>query len=234
MYKTAFFLFISFILNNVIYAQKAINEQKTDFNKAIKEFILDSDLLNSSISFYAIDLNTDEEIGKINPELRLSPASTMKLFTTAAALEILGEEKTFKTKIGYSGAINESGFLNGNIIIKGGGDPCFMSHNFNSTYYNPEILSKIISEIIKSGIKKINGSIVGDASYYSDNSAPSTWILADVANYYGGLGDQTFTKYQEYDAWDQPSYDEDGNLVDAASVTDPEEDELFMNIYGNN
>ncbi len=185
MYKTAFFLFISFILNNVIYAQKAINEQKTDFNKAIKEFILDSDLLNSSISFYAIDLNTDEEIGKINPELRLSPASTMKLFTTAAALEILGEEKTFKTKIGYSGAINESGFLNGNIIIKGGGDPCFMSHNFNSTYYNPEILSKIISEIIKSGIKKINGSIVGNASYYSDNSAPSTWILADVANYYG-------------------------------------------------
>jgi phage tail sheath protein FI len=52
-----------------------------------------------------------------------------------------------------------------------------------------------------------------------------------VANYYGGLGDQSFSKYQEYDAWDQPSYDEEGNLTDAGSVTDPEEDELFMNIY---
>ena len=182
--KLIFVLFL-FILHNVICAQKTINKEKTDFNIAVNEFTSDPEILNSSISFYAIDLNSNEEIGKINPELRLSPASTIKLFTTAAALEILGEEKTFKTKIGYSGTIDTNGVLNGNIIIKGEGDPCFMSHNFNSTYYNINIFNKVASEIIKLGIKEINGSIIGDASYYSDNSAPSTWILADVANYYG-------------------------------------------------
>lgn len=185
MLRVVIFFILVFTLHNVILSQNVINEEKFDFSKAINQFVSDSALLNSSISFYAIDINTNKEIGKINPDLRLSPASTMKLFTTATALEILGGENTFKTKIGYSGSIDSSGVLNGNIIIKGGGDPCFMSYNFNSTYYSPDAFSKITEAITKTGIKKINGSIIADANYYKDNTAPSTWILADVANYYG-------------------------------------------------
>ncbi|MBI5540983.1 MAG: D-alanyl-D-alanine carboxypeptidase/D-alanyl-D-alanine-endopeptidase [Bacteroidia bacterium] len=185
MLKVVVFLIVIIVIPNVIISQNITNEGEIDFNKTVNEFVLDSTLLNSSISFYAIDLNTNKEIGKINPDLRLSPASTLKLFTTAAALEILGGDYTFITKIGYSGSIDASGVLNGNIIIKGGGDPCFMSHNFNSTYYETDIFSKIAAEITKTGIKKINGSVIADANYYSDNTAPSTWILADVANYYG-------------------------------------------------
>lgn len=49
--------------------------------------------------------------------------------------------------------------------------------------------------------------------------------------FYGGFGDYTYSKYQEYDAWNQASYDEDGNITDPAGVVDPQEDELFMNIY---
>ena len=49
--------------------------------------------------------------------------------------------------------------------------------------------------------------------------------------FYGGMDDYTYSKYMEYDAWDQASYDEDGNVTDPAGVTDPEENELFLNIY---
>jgi len=183
--KTLIFLIVFVFLSNISKSQSVLNEQKQDFKDIILDFISDSVLANSSIGFYAIDVNSGEEIAEINPDLLLSPASAMKIFTTAAALEIFEPDFTFKTKIEYSGIIQQNGILKGNIYIKGGGDPCFMSHNFNSNYYNPDVFLKIVEEIKKTGIKKVDGSIVGDATYYSDNSAPSTWILADVANYYG-------------------------------------------------
>ena len=59
----------------------------------------------------------------------------MKLITSAAAIELLGPEYTFKTIIGYTGSLNKrTGKLTGNIIIKGGGDPALGSANFSDHY----------------------------------------------------------------------------------------------------
>lgn len=178
------FIFISllFLFYNFSFAQNKDANSFINFKNEISKFISDSDLQNSSISFYAIDLKTNEVIGEINSNLMLSPASTMKLFTTAASLEILGPDYTFNTTISYSGQINNN-VLTGNIYIKGGGDPCFMSNNFKSNYLN--VFPNIVEECKKNGINKVQGKIIGDASFYADNFAPSTWILADVANYYG-------------------------------------------------
>ncbi len=176
--KLFLLIFITFITYCYCKSQNITYNFKDDINK----FISDTELQNSSISFYAIDLTTNEIIGEINPNLLLSPASTMKLFTTAAALEIFGPNYTFKTDITYSGKIINN-VLNGNIYIKGGGDPCFMSNNFKSNYSN--FFEQIVKECENNGINKVQGKIIGDATYYSDNFAPSTWILADVANYYG-------------------------------------------------
>ncbi|PIX35760.1 MAG: D-alanyl-D-alanine carboxypeptidase/D-alanyl-D-alanine-endopeptidase [Bacteroidetes bacterium CG_4_8_14_3_um_filter_31_14] len=164
------------------YSQNKFSDTLNNFNKEIVKFISDSELQNSSISFYAIDLKTNQIIGEINPDLLLSPASTMKLFTTTTALETFGPEYTFSTKIGFNGFIKNS-VLYGNIIIKGEGDPCLMSNNFKSNYLN--VFKNIVEECKKIGINKVQGKIIGDASFYTDNFAPSTWILADVANYYG-------------------------------------------------
>lgn len=179
-----FTLFFILVYCSFSFSQDSDIESIGNFKKDIIAFSSDTVFANSSISFYAIDINSGEIIGQINPNLLLSPASTMKIFTTATALEILGPDHTFKTDFEYTGNI-EKGVLHGNVYIKGGGDPTFYSHTFTSLYNNPDVFSKVAEEIKKAGIKKIDGKIIGNASYYSDNTAPSTWILADVANYYG-------------------------------------------------
>ena len=186
MKSRSFFLLL--ILNLFFlfsFSQTNDNKGKSLLEKEINIFLSDSDLKNASVSFYAIDLKTGEVIAQINPDLLLSPASTMKIFTTAAALEIFGPDYHFTTQIEYSGKILKDSSLQGNIYLKGGGDPVFYSHLFNSNYSNPDFFSKAAVEIKGKGINKIKGSVIGDASYYEDNWVPPTWIMADVANYYG-------------------------------------------------
>ncbi len=71
----------------------------------------------------------------IIPDKSLIPASVMKLITTSAAIELLGPDYTFKTSIGYTGKISKFfNILNGDIVIKGGGDPSLGSENFTDHY----------------------------------------------------------------------------------------------------
>ena len=90
----------------------------------IERFLSDSSMIHSSVSMCILDAETGSTIFQYNPGKSLMQASILKLITTAAALEMLGKDYTFKTIVGYSGKIRKgSKTLHGNIIIKGGGDP---------------------------------------------------------------------------------------------------------------
>src|SRR5699024_8269407 len=87
--------------------------------------------------------------------IRLHPASNMKIFTTAAALSVLGENYRLHTEIYIDGFIH-NGQLNGNLYIKGKGDPTLL----------PEDLVSLVEKIKEAGITKINGNIIGDDTGY--------------------------------------------------------------------
>jgi D-alanyl-D-alanine carboxypeptidase/D-alanyl-D-alanine-endopeptidase (penicillin-binding protein 4) len=140
-------------------------------------------LKNASISFYALDLDSNKIIGGLASSRSLVPASTMKLVTTATALEMLGANKRFPTRIKYTGTIDSNCVLNGNIYIDGGGDPCLGSQRFPKQYAN--FIGKWADAIMKMGIDSINGRIIGDATIFDEQMIPSTWIWADLGNYYG-------------------------------------------------
>ena len=151
---------------------------------AIQKFAADPQLKNASISFYALDLDSNKVIAGLGSDLSLVPASTMKIVTTATALELLGADKRFSTTINYSGEIDSTtGVLNGNIYIVGGGDPCLGSDRFKKQY--GDFINKWANEIIKLGIKSINGSVIADATIFNEQMIPSTWIWGDLGNYYG-------------------------------------------------
>jgi len=80
-----------------------------------------------------MDMETNKIVASINPETSLVPASSLKLITTLSAIDILGPEYRFETKISYSGKIDPDGTLNGNIYIVGSGDPTLGSPNIIST-----------------------------------------------------------------------------------------------------
>ncbi|MGB2579200.1 D-alanyl-D-alanine carboxypeptidase/D-alanyl-D-alanine-endopeptidase (penicillin-binding protein 4) [Elusimicrobium simillimum] len=157
-------------------------------------------LQNTSYSFYAKYIN-GEEIISINPRLRLTPASTIKLFTTATAVAALDADKTFETKIYYDGVINFWDTLNGNIYIQGGGDPALGSDRIKDNADMRTVLDRWTAEIKALGVKKINGNIYADTSLFGGLSLPPKTPWEDMGNYYGAtadalsINDNSFTIY---------------------------------------
>ena len=160
------------------------SQNKTNsIDGAISTLAKDSSLKNASISFIVKDLDSNIIISEYNPNLSLPSASTMKVVSTAAALDILGSYFKFETKIMYDGYIDSNNVLHGNIYIKGGGDPTLGSKYFKEKY--GLFMSSWVHEISKLGIDSIAGSIIGDASFFSDEYVASTWSWGDIGNYYG-------------------------------------------------
>ena len=140
--------------------------------------------MHASVSLCVADAETEDVFIDYNSEISLIPASVMKVITSAAALELLGPDYTFKTRVGYTGTLNKrSGKLTGNIIILGGGDPALGSQYFSEHYQN--FTDNWVSEIKKLGIKRIKGRIITDDSYYDYLPVPDKWLWEDEGNYYG-------------------------------------------------
>ena len=174
---------ISFFIFTLLVVFTLKSQTTRDVRLAIKEMAADEDLKNASISFYALDIDSNKIISGYGSSKSLIPASTMKLVTTATALELFGGGKRFSTYIKYSGEIDTNCVLNGDIYVVGGGDPCLGSTRF-SKYYG-DFIGKWANEIIQLGIDSINGRVIGDASIFSEQMIPATWIWGDLGNYYG-------------------------------------------------
>ncbi|MCU0473154.1 MAG: D-alanyl-D-alanine carboxypeptidase/D-alanyl-D-alanine-endopeptidase [Bacteroidales bacterium] len=152
--------------------------------KAFTAFLADSSMAYASVSFYITYPDSSSPVFSYNSGKSLNPASEMKLITSSASIEMLGPDYRFMTTVGYTGTLNKrSGRLNGNIIIKGGGDPALGSKNFEEHYSG--FAESWIEEIRKQGIKKVSGRVITDDSYYDYLPVPAKWLWEDAGNYYG-------------------------------------------------
>jgi serine-type D-Ala-D-Ala carboxypeptidase/endopeptidase (penicillin-binding protein 4) len=174
MMKQLIFSLLLLLFNLISYSQTS----------RFESFLSDSTMTNASVSFCVADADSGNILYSWNPHTSLIPASTLKLVTSAAAIELLGPEYTFKTILGYTGSLNRhSGRLEGNIIIRGGGDPSLGSENFS--YHYQDFFESWVEEIKKAGIKKVRGKILTDDSYFDFEPAAPRWLWEDLGAYYG-------------------------------------------------
>ncbi len=109
------------------------------------------------------------------------PASVLKLVTTAAALDILGPDYRYQTRLLHSGQV-QAGVLKGDLLIKGSGDPTLGSRHFAD---NPEaFLQNWVRAIQQRGIERIEGRILVDASLFDSEGVSPFWLWEDIGNYY--------------------------------------------------
>ena len=88
----------------------------------------------------------------------MNPASTMKVLTTLAGLDILGPQYRWRTKIFTDGVIRQ-GTLQGNLYLQGSGDPKLI----------PEEFAKLMKAIQNLGIQRIDGNLFFDRSAYAQS-----------------------------------------------------------------
>ena len=118
----------------------------------------------SNIGIEIYNLTDKKPVYSLNSDKLFSIASVNKLFVTAAALKYLGQDYRFKTIV-YSNLPDSSGVINGDLYIKGGGDPLFVSEN----------MWFLVNKLVNMGVKEIKGDIILDdtsfppADVYEDN-----------------------------------------------------------------
>ncbi len=167
---------------------------QTIAEEKLQEIITKTEYSNATVGIEMVKIESGEKIIELNPEKLLVPASVLKIITSASALEILGSGYRFKTEIGFTGEIQNTGVLNGNLVLIGGGDPTLGSEYFKENNSCSDFIDIWIQKIKDAGIKKITGDIIFDSSIYNNEKVPPTWIWGDIGNYYGA-GPNAFTCY---------------------------------------
>lgn len=140
----------------------------------------DKCLRNANVSFQLSDLTTGKSLVSYRSDNLAVPASTLKLITTATALETLGGNFRFETLLQTDGTISAEGKLTGNIYIKGSGDPTLGSEHMGDS----DFLTKWTNAILSAGIRTIEGSIIADASLFDTEGVNPKWLWEDIGNYF--------------------------------------------------
>ncbi|SOC36476.1 D-alanyl-D-alanine carboxypeptidase/D-alanyl-D-alanine endopeptidase [Ureibacillus acetophenoni] len=167
------------------------------FEKKIQS-IVDEKLIGADVSITIRDSDTSEVLYELNGDTTIKPASNMKLLTTAAALDVLGEDYRFATNLYINGKIS-NGVLIGDVYLQGQGDPTLMDTDL-----------KQFAEDLKSlGIHTIEGRIVGDDKWFDgDLLTPGIW--ADDESWYYAAPITALTTSPN------PDYDSGTIIVDVA------------------
>jgi len=128
----------------------------------VQQALKASKLTNDALSLVMLPLNGPGIATIANADVSVNPASTMKLITTYAALEILGPTHQWRTEFYTDGQL-KNGVLNGNLFLKGGGDPKL----------NMEKLWLLMRDLRANGVRQVTGDLVLDRSHFVQPALPA-------------------------------------------------------------
>ena len=113
-----------------------------------------------------VSVTRGDTLLSLNAERRFTPASNAKLFTTAAALHYLGGDYRFLTVLFADGSLTR-GTLHGDLVLFGTGDPTFGLDTAQ--------LAPFADSVLEAGIRRIQGDIIGDASFLGAELTGPGW-----------------------------------------------------------
>jgi D-alanyl-D-alanine carboxypeptidase/D-alanyl-D-alanine-endopeptidase (penicillin-binding protein 4) len=124
-------------------------------------------------------LTGDSIVFRHNDNKLFVPGSTIKLFTSAAALDSLGSEYRFRTEFVAHGTLDSSGTLWGDLVIRGSGDPTLSEIDTSSGF--PVVLRGIADSLRQRGLRQIRGRVVGDARAWKREPICPSWEVGDLS-----------------------------------------------------
>ena len=171
-YLTIFIFSFCCLFNQLTVAQQ----------NPVTQFIQTEGMDAANTAVLLTDIKTGKIISSHEKDKPLTPASILKIVTTATALEVYGPDYRIETRLEYSGTIDSNGILTGDIYIKGGGDPTLGSEHIGRS--GNDFWTDCLAAIKKAGIKAIEGRIFADETCFDGQGVSQKWLWEDLGNYF--------------------------------------------------
>ncbi|MGA9748949.1 MAG: D-alanyl-D-alanine carboxypeptidase/D-alanyl-D-alanine-endopeptidase, partial [Nocardioides sp.] len=143
---------------------------------AIDSLLADPRFTGSMVSVAVRDAESGEAIYERDTGQRLNPASNMKLFTSAAAMDALGPDYRFTTDLLSDGRVR-GGKLRSDLYLRGGGDPVMLQEDY----------AALAAQLRAAGVKRLSGDLVADDSFFDDVPLGVAWSWDDEPYYYSAV-----------------------------------------------
>lgn len=183
-------LIVLFAAINLSFAESSKSKQVKPNRAALTQKI-DAILAQPDVArgFWGVEVDSIKDgsvIYAANSDKLFTPASNTKLFTTAAAMAMIGPDYKFNTTVETDGAVDKYGRLMGNLYVVGRGDPNIsgraLPYYLRTERKDPalKVLEDLADQVVKAGVKYIDGDIVGDDSYYAFERYGEGWAQDDM------------------------------------------------------
>lgn len=149
----------------------------------ISEVLRRAEFAQATIGVKVASLDSGRVIFEENAIKLLRPASNMKLYTVATALDRLSPDYRYITSVYAPSPPDSAGTIRGDVTIYGRGDPSLAARFNNGDYFKG--IDDLANRIVGAGVKRIEGDLIGDESYFEGPQYGSGWEWEDLTWYYG-------------------------------------------------
>ncbi|HSE19767.1 MAG TPA: D-alanyl-D-alanine carboxypeptidase/D-alanyl-D-alanine-endopeptidase [Pyrinomonadaceae bacterium] len=183
MYKRKIALLVYVLLFSVSSVVAQQPKTLPELRAKIAEVLAKPELSSAMVGIKVVSLDNGRVLFEENATKLLRPASNMKLYTVAAALDRLSPEYRFSTSVYAPARPDAAGVIHGDLTIYGRGDPSIAARFNNGDYF--KAIDDLATRIVAAGVKRVEGDIVGDESYFVGPKYGSGWNWEDLTWYYG-------------------------------------------------
>lgn len=155
----------------------------TELQTRIEQIVRQPALEAGFFAVKIVSLDTGAVIFEQDSRKLVRPASNMKIYTIATALDKLTPDHRFITSVYAKEKLDDDGKVKGDLIIYGRGDPSIAARFNDGDYFKG--INALADRIVAAGVKRIKGDLVGDESYFDGDSFGSGWTWQDLQWSYG-------------------------------------------------
>lgn len=145
---------------------------------------------------FVLDTTTGQTLAAVRADTARIPASVNKLYTASTALLRYGSAGELETRVLGTGALDDAGTWDGDLYLRGGGDPTFGSTTFTQRAYGGgATLTTLVDGLRAIGVNRVTGTIYGDESWFDRlRGGPTSGYALDVTDLGGPLGGLLFNR----------------------------------------
>ncbi|MDQ2974305.1 MAG: D-alanyl-D-alanine carboxypeptidase/D-alanyl-D-alanine-endopeptidase [Acidobacteriota bacterium] len=158
-----------------------------------------------------------------NADKLFTPASNMKVYTTGVALDLLGADYRWRTSVYASTQLDASGRIQGDLVLYGRGAPDLVSRSQDESRGS---LAKLADDLYQHGVRRVEGNVIGDESYFRGDPLGDGWQWTDLQWYFGAEASALSINGNEIDVNLVPSSGEEPPVM---RVSDNESQVIVQN-----